>query len=85
MFSNTCRNVSSHRLHTQISVRGDDMSPNCEKAEKCWHMLLSLIFPSISKNTQYMASTLYAVSFNPESKVEGGGFVLVGTVSAVQT
>lgn len=68
LFSNTCRNVPSHRRQTQISVKGDDMAPKCEKAEKCWRMLLSLIFPSISKDTQYTASTLYAVSFNPQSK-----------------
>lgn len=67
LFSNTCRNVPSHRLHTQISVKGDDMAPKCEKSRE---VQAYVIITNISKHSEgYQASTLYAVSFNPQSKV----------------
>lgn len=40
----------------------------CEKAEKCQHLLLSLILPSISNDTWYLASSLCSFSFNSQSE-----------------
>lgn len=70
LFSNTCRNVASHRLHTQKSVKGDAIAPKRERKGR--EMLACVIITNISKHFgghPVHVKHFIAVSFNPESKV----------------